>query len=212
MIVGKIKSRKLITVSPQDTVGQAFSLIQRHKVRHLPVVRDGKLVGIITDRDIRQAFVPVRSGQEGRPRYVLKKLRVSELMTPRPLTVTPQTDVVEAATLLNQHRIGGLPVVENGKLVGIITVTDIVNVFIEMLGILHLSIRLDVVLPAKTGSLEKAVELIEAQGAEVMSAALTFGDRRARVPSYSFRLRGGDPDQIVKALTAAGHRVLAVYR
>ena len=114
---------KPVTVTPQDSLATAQAQMQAGGFRQLPVVADGKLVGIVTDRDIR--------------RYV-RKMRITEVKTAMTkdllLTVTPLTTLEEAAQILLNHKIGGLPVLEADSLVGIITTTDILRAFLDVMG------------------------------------------------------------------------------
>ncbi|MCH8055374.1 MAG: CBS domain-containing protein [Deltaproteobacteria bacterium] len=122
MTVGKHMIGKPVTVTPQDSLATAQAQMQAGGFRQLPVVTDGKLVGIVTDRDVR--------------RYV-RKMRITEVktaMTKDPETVTPVTTIEEAAQLLLEHKIGGLPVLEADSLVGIITTTDILRAFLDVMG------------------------------------------------------------------------------
>lgn len=123
----------LLTVGPTDSVRTAWGLLREHRIRHLPVVEQGRLVGIITDRDIRLVFPSGTAGQGGQdPHDALGKISVGDIMTKRVVTVTPETSVADATRLLLKHRIGGLPVVRGDHLVGIITKTDILAAFLEM--------------------------------------------------------------------------------
>lgn len=116
-------SRSPVTIQPQATLAEARVLLDRKRIRHLPVVEEGKLVGIITDRDIRS----------GASASSLDRVTMSAAMARSVLTVTPETDIQEAAKLMLAHRIGGLPVLSKGELHGIITETDLVNAFVELL-------------------------------------------------------------------------------
>ena len=103
--------------------------------RRLPVLEDEQLVGIVTDRDIRLAAnSPVILRERWQDEFLLDHVKVDACMTPDPITVTPDSSVEEAARLMHGRKVGGLPVVQEGKLVGIITETDILNHFIELLG------------------------------------------------------------------------------
>ncbi len=125
MVVGEHMSKNPVTVTPRDTLAKAQAELNAGEFRQLPVVADGKLVGIITDRDIR------RHGKQ------LRITRVNEAMTAENLrTVTPSTPLEEAIRMLLKHKIGGLPVVEGDRLVGIITISDILRAFLDMIGTL----------------------------------------------------------------------------
>ena len=134
MRVREKMSQNVITVAPDQSLRMAQERMRKHGVRRLPVVRKGKLVGIVTDRDVRQAWAsPATSLSTHELLYLLDRVTVEEIMTPKVYTVMPDTPLIEAARLLRKHKIGGLPVVEGGTVVGIITETDLLAAFIELL-------------------------------------------------------------------------------
>lgn len=209
MVVGERMHSKVITVKEDDSLQRAFSLMKKGSIRHLPVVRGKELVGMITDRDLRQAMLPVEDSEKGKETYRLPKTaRVEEHMTRQVITVTPFTDIEEAARLIYVHKIGGLPVVEEGRLVGIITETDILEIFIEMMGILTASSRVDVVLRDDPAAFEEACRLIKAHGGRIISVGMSgHEDKHKRV--YYFRLELCEVQPIVRALTQAGYHVVS---
>ena len=124
-----------LTITSEDSLENAIHLLHKHNIRELPVVQNGKLIGIVTDRDLREIApsYPIFRDQQEIRRY-LQKLKVASAMTVDPLVVSPETLLVEAARLLHAYRIGSLPVVENEELVGIISVSDLLMDFIEQSG------------------------------------------------------------------------------
>ncbi|MGO9604735.1 MAG: CBS domain-containing protein [Candidatus Binataceae bacterium] len=114
-------SRLPVCVSPDDTLAKARTLMDHGRFRRLPVVLGDKLVGIITDRDLRQ-----HSG-------LLDSIKVNAAMTPNPVTVSPRNSAEEAAELMLQHKVGGLPVVDNGKVVGIMSATDLIRALLSVI-------------------------------------------------------------------------------
>jgi acetoin utilization protein AcuB len=120
MLISRLMTYGAETISSHDTLQTAATLMERGGFRRVPVVDDGKLVGIISDRDVR-----AHSGY-------LDSTRVTAAMTSDPKTVTPQMSVEDAARLMIEHKIGGLPVVEDGKLVGILTTTDVLKAFLKV--------------------------------------------------------------------------------
>jgi len=121
-----------VTVGSEDSLQSALDLFRRRNIRELPVVDHGQLVGILTDRDLREiapSYPIFRSGQE--IRGYMESLKVATAMTVDPMVVRPETSLVQAAKVLCTYRIGSLPVVEDGKLVGIISVTDLLKIFIS---------------------------------------------------------------------------------
>jgi acetoin utilization protein AcuB len=120
------------TVGPKDSLQRVIELLRRRDIRSVPVVDDGKLVGIVTDGDIRQvapAYPLFRDEDEIR-RYT-ENLTVTAAMTADPMIVSPDTPLVRAAKLLETYRISSLPVVDRQSLVGMISVTDLLRVFVE---------------------------------------------------------------------------------
>lgn len=135
MQVEQWMNRDLVTVGPDDSFRTAMHLIRQKGIRHLPVVEGKRLVGIVTDRDLRQASPSgATSLSIHELHYILEKLTVREIMTKQVVTVRPDQTVEDAALLLLGHRIGGLPVVREGELVGIITETDILQAFLQLRG------------------------------------------------------------------------------
>jgi len=124
-----------VTIKSSAPLEDAIRLLVKHNIRELPVVEHGKLIGIVTDRDIRQVSpsYPVFRDEE-EIRDCLRRLTVSCAMSLDPVVVSPATDLIEAANLMIQYRIGSLPVVEGGRLVGIISVTDLLKLFVEQNG------------------------------------------------------------------------------
>lgn len=121
-----------VTVTSYASLQEAFDLMLTHNVRELPVVDKGMLIGIVTDRDLREISpaYPVFRHREEISHY-LKTLKVADAMTPDPLVVDPDTPLVRAASMLLTYKISSLPVVEKERLVGIISVADFLELFVE---------------------------------------------------------------------------------
>lgn len=133
MLVRDHMSADPIVLGPEDTLRRARTLMKDNNLRRFPVVDGGRLVGIVTDRDVRQADMSSAVVQEKRyVDYVLDRILVGGIMTPHPVTVGPDTTLTEAAGLILKHKIGGLPVVEGGELIGIITETDLIKALITL--------------------------------------------------------------------------------
>jgi acetoin utilization protein AcuB len=121
-------TKSLITIKPKDTLRHARERLAKHRVNQLPVVVDDKLVGIVTDRDVRDAYPSSLRLFYGKDIDEFSDSHtVEEIMTYSVVTVTPQTSLRETAQLLRRQRFGALPVVEHGKLVGIITRSDLLD-------------------------------------------------------------------------------------
>jgi len=139
MLVGNIMTQEVVTITPTSSIGAAIELMRQHGFRRLPVVEEGKLVGIVTDRDLRQATnSPLVLRERWYSEFLLEAIKVRSCMTADPITVQPSTPVVDAARRLRQHKIGGLPVVasdDSNRVVGMVTVTDMLDCLIHLLAL-----------------------------------------------------------------------------
>jgi len=211
MLVEKRMKRDPVTLSPEDSFRHAMTLIRQKGIRHLPVVEGGRLVGIVTDRDIRQASPsPATSLEVHELHYLLEKIKIREIMTRKVYTVTPDTPIEEAARLMLQHKIGGLPVLQNGGLVGIITETDILAAFVDVMGIQQNQTRLELVLEDRPGAFLDVCRIIQEQGGDIVSmVTATSAHRGAEKKVLVFRLDGVPMDPLLVHLEAGGHTVLS---
>jgi acetoin utilization protein AcuB len=188
-----------ITVTTDELLIQARLKMQKGNFRRLPVISDGTLVGIITDRDIQQHV------------GLLDRTEVKAAMSKNPITVTPATTVETSAQLLLKQKIGGLPVVEKGRLVGIITASDIMQAFLDLTGASEeTSTRIDFVMDGEGGGLAEASRIIAQEGGEVLGLG-TYRKKWGETPVCYLRLRSGDADAIAKVLKGKGYEVLGVY-
>jgi len=187
-----------ITISAHASISDAIELMKINSIRHLPVVdEDNSLKGFLTLADLKQGLIPSMLGD----------LNLQDLMIKEPITVRPEDDVEIAAQLIYKHKIGGMPVTEGGKLVGIITATDILRTFIDMMGILTSTSRIDVVVDDQPGGFKKALQVINDKGADIINISMTADQSGQRV--YYFRLAACKTAGIKKALQKEGYEVLA---
>jgi acetoin utilization protein AcuB len=133
-LVSNIMTPNPLTVTPRNAIRTAVNLMREGGFRRLPVVDRGRLVGVITDRDLRRAAnSPFVVREQWYDNFILDHIEVGSCMTPNPVTIGPAAPVAEAARLMRNHKIGGLPVVADGQLVGIITETDLLDFLIRVL-------------------------------------------------------------------------------
>ena len=199
MLVRHRMTQHPVTVSPQDTLATAQQKMTTGHFRRLPVVHDGTLVGILTDRDVRRHV------------GVEERTRVAAAMTETPLTVSPLTTVEEAVQLMLRHQVGGLPVVENGKVVGILTTSDVLQAFLEMTGAsIQDSVRIDLLRTEKGGDLAEAATLINGIGGEVLGVG-TYREPWSEQSIFYLRLRNVDAAAASAALQNKGYTVLSVH-
>jgi acetoin utilization protein AcuB len=187
-----------ITVTANASISEAIELMKINSIRHLPVVAEGNtLQGFLTLADLKQGLIPSMLGD----------LTLQDLMIKAPITVDPDDDIEIAAQLIYKNKIGGMPVVKGDQLVGIITETDILRTFIDMMGILSSTSRIDVVIGDKSGSLKKALQIINDKGGDIVSVGMTTQQGGKRI--YYFRLAACKTGVIKKALEKRGFEVLA---
>lgn len=187
-----------ITITGKASIQEALEIMKINSIRHLPVVSSGnKLEGFITMADLKQGLIP----------SMVAGVSLSDLMVHDPITAHPEDDIEVAAQLIYKHKIGGIPVVKNGKLVGIITETDILRAFIDMMGILTTSSRIDVVVEGEPGSLKKVFQVIHENGGEIINVGITTPPTKSR--TYFFRLSPCRTQVIKEALEKAGYEVVA---
>ncbi len=193
------------TVGPDDTMPKAVTLMKEKGIRHLPVVRDGRVVGVLSKGDV-DAAGPSRatSLSAGEITYLMNKLKVSSIMTPDPVTVAPGALLEEAAVLMRDRRIEMLPVVDDGRLVGVITESAILDAFIEILGFRDRGTRLTIDALDVPGALEKLGAITAAHHANVQHVAVYRGSERSTVV---LGVNTPNAQGIVTDLEAAGFRV-----
>jgi len=138
---------------------------------------------------------------------MLGDLTLQDLMIKDPITVSPDDDIETAAQLIYKHKIGGMPVIKDNRLTGIITATDILRTFIDMMGILSSTSRIDVVIGDKSGDFKKALQIINDKGADIINVGQTARQTGKRV--YYFRLAACKTDPIKKELEKKGFEVQA---
>lgn len=197
----KIKSLMIpdpISITEKTSVKEAIEVMKVNSIRHLPVIGEGNtLVGFITLADLRRGLIP----------SMVAGLTLSDLMIRNPIIVDPDSDIEIAAQLIYKHKISGIPVVRKAKLVGIITESDMLRAFIDMMGILNASSRVDVSIGSEPGLLRKAVQIIEENGGEIINVGMTPQKSRKKV--YFFRLNPCDTGLIKDALEEEGFKVVA---
>jgi acetoin utilization protein AcuB len=201
-----------ITISPETGVLEASRLLRQYRIRHLPVVKGGQLVGILTDRDLKRVSPsPATSLSVYEVNYLLDKLEAKEVMVKQVVTVGPTTTVEEAARLMVAHRIGGLPVLEDGRLVGILTETDALEAFIEAMGIRGTCSRVEVVVEDTPAALYAVGEIVKERGGDIASIVTARATHRGRESKVLvMRIEDGEPEALVQAIEKAGLPVLSV--
>jgi acetoin utilization protein AcuB len=207
MLVRDVMQTNVITASPQTTLPDALKLVARRRVRHLPVVDDdGDLIGILSDRDLKRAMAsPATSLEAHELLFLLDRLPVEQIMTRTVITIGPMSPVEEAARLMVQEKIGALPVMDGGELVGILTETDVLELFVEAMGAGVPSSRLEIFLGEDPAALGDVVATIGTAG-EAICSLVVLKNRGGRHEAI-VRIATIDPGEAVSALEARGYVV-----
>ncbi len=186
-----------VTIGRTMLIQQAAELMKKHSIRHLPVVEGDQLEGFITQTDLRQYFFP----------SMVEEIPVHDVMAVKPITIDVNSSIDQAARMIHDYKIGGLPVMDGKKLVGVITSSDIVSGFIEVMGLLQSSTRLDVIVD-QDGGVEDVPRIIKEKDIEIFSVAAESRSLKRKI--YYFRLGKGEIEPVVKALEVAGHKVVSI--
>lgn len=207
MLVRSKMTPDVITASPETSLADALKLTRGNRIRHLPVVKDGRLVGLVTDRDLRLAMPPVwaQDTNHAELRDALHTRTVDSVMTRDIITTTPTTPIEDAARQLYEHRIGCLPVLEDDELVGIITETDVLRAFVELFGADQMGSRLEVMMQDKPGELSRVVRAIGVDFKLNINGIVIprVGEERLAV----VHLATQQPENIITHLRRLGYRV-----
>ncbi len=186
-----------ITITEQASIQSAIAVMKENRIRHLPMVdRQRRLVGWVTLSDLKQGLFPSMMGE----------FSMEDLINRNPLVVSPEDDMEVAANLIYKHKISGLPVVQDGALVGVITETDLLRTFIDMMGLLTPSSRVDVMLGDSPGALRRALACIQEGGGDIISIGHALGEGNRRI--CFFRLQPCETAKIRALLESDGFQVL----
>lgn len=202
MIVARWMTKNPITVKSDEMLAAARRKMEAGEFRRLPVVDRGKLVGIISDRDLRQHV------------GALAHVKVDAVMSKALVSVTPATMLEQAANLLVKHKIGAVPVVEDGKLVGIITATDLLRAFAEVLGVSEEGVsRIDLALGGDPGEMAEIAQLVAGESGELLGMGTYREGELASGPRQVVyvRLRSADANRVARMLTEQNFTVLAIH-
>ena len=211
MLVGERMRRNPVTVTEDVGIGEALRIMKDNKIRRLPVLnRHGKLVGIVSEKDLLQAS-PSQATTLSifELNYLLSRLTVKKVMTSPVITVDEQTPLEEAARIMVDNRIGGLPVVEGDELVGIITETDLFKIFLEMLGARASGVRLTLELPDQRGMLADLTTSIAGVGGNIISLG-TFAGNTPNTALVTVKVADVSEPALLEAISHIDGRVIDI--
>jgi len=211
MLVGDRMTRRPVTVTEDIAIDKALELMRSEKIRRLPVLdKHGKLAGIVSEKDLLYASPsPATSLSIYEIPYLLSKIKMRDLMTKDVITVAEDTPLEEAARIMADSKIGGLPVLRGDKLVGIITETDMFKIFLELLGAREEGMRLSMLIPAEKGSLARIVSKIAELGGNIVASGTIAGEDPTNC-EMMVKVAGVPQDKLVSAMEGLGLKILDV--
>lgn len=210
MLVGERMSKPVITVSPDLPINEAINLMKKSHIRRVPVIQDGKLVGIVSDKDLLNASPsPVTSLSVWELNYLISKITIKDVMTKKVITVTEDTPIEEAARLMVDNKIGGLPVMRGDEVVGIITETDLFRIFLELMGAREKGVRATFLIEEKPGQLAKITKEIADKGGNFVAFG-QFAGQDPTTRTVTFKVCNLNAEQVRQTLEEQGCKILDI--
>ena len=211
MLVGDRMSHHPVTTGPEMPINEALLLMKERKVRRLPVLdKRGHLVGIVSEKDLLNASPSAATTLSvWELNYLISKITVADVMTKNVITVGEFTPLEEAACIMADKKIGGLPVMRDDRLIGIITETDMFKTFIEMLGAREKGLRVSLLIPEEQGSLAAVTGEITKLGGNIVALG-TFLGEDASNRMVTIKVRDVDKDKLIKQMESMGLTVLGI--
>lgn len=206
MYVKNFMSTPVVSVSPNDTIADTLALMREKQINRMPVVDKGKVVGLVTDGDLREISPsPATTLSIFELNYLVAKTAIREVAVKHVISCTPNTKIEDAALLMREHKIGGLPVVEDGRLVGMITQTDIFDAFLDTLGFRSPGQRVVVETKDEVGVISDMSAIIKDYNVNIASLALFH--RSHDMVQILARLNGEQAAEAINALKAKGYQI-----
>ena len=208
LLVQDWMTRNLLTISPEASVAEALTLCRERRIRHIPILEERRLVGIVSDRDLRDASPALGDPERA---SALQKIQVGNVMTRDVITADLQDPIENAAQVMYEHKINALPVVDEGssvaeELLGIVTSSDVMRALVMLAGLPEAGCRIEVQVPDRTGILAEVVGKIHDLEVDIVSV-LSDPDRRSGKRTMVFQLATIDPSSVMQSLKRAGYEV-----
>jgi acetoin utilization protein AcuB len=208
MLVGYRMSKPVITVPPDMPINEALNLMKKDHIRRAPVIHNGKLIGIVSDKDLLNASPsPATSLSVWEMNYLLSKITVKDVMTKKVMTVQENTPIEEAARILADNKIGGMPVMRDDKVVGMITETDLFKMFLELMGAREKGVRVTFLIEEKPGQLAAISKAVADLGGNFVA----FGQFAGEDPTsrlITFKVQDLTEDQVRQIVDTYGIKLV----
>ena len=200
MFVGERMSHPVISVSPDASINDVLAMFKKEHIRRAPVMKEGKLVGIVSERDLLHATSSsLTTLSIWELNYLISKVKIRSVMSRKVITVNRDTPIEEAARLMADKKIGGLPVVDGERVIGMITETDLFKVFLELMGARDKGVRVTATIEDKPGELARVTKAIADAGGNFVSFGF-FAGEDASSKVLTFKVDGVRKDDIRKVL------------
>ena len=215
LLVRDWMTEHLVTLSPEASVAEALTLCRKRRIRHIPILDEGRLVGIVSDRDLRDASPTLGDPERAR---TLQEIRVADVMSREVITVDPQDSIENAAQQMYELKIESLPVVSEGavagagstvggeEVLGIVTSSDVMRALVTLAGLPEPGCRIEVSVPNREGILAEVAGKIREVEVDIVSV-LSDPDRRSGQRTMVFQLATADPSSVMQNLKRAGYEV-----
>ena len=215
LLVRDWMTEHLVTLSPEASVAEALTLCRKRRIRHIPILDEGRLVGIVSDRDLRDASPTLGDPERAR---ILQEIRVADVMSREVITVDPQDSIENAAQQMYELKIESLPVVAEGavagagstvgeeEVLGIVTSSDVMRALVTLAGLPEPGCRIEVSVPNREGILAEVAGKIREVEVDIVSV-LSDPDRRSGQRTMVFQLATADPSSVMQNLKRAGYEV-----
>ncbi|WP_078555515.1 acetoin utilization AcuB family protein [Bacillus alkalicellulosilyticus] len=205
MIIEEIMKKNVATLEDSATIAEAIEVLAKHRIRHIPVVnKEVEVIGIISDRDIRDASPSIFHSEEHIEDF---QKPISEIMKKNVITAHPLDFVEEVASIFYDHHIGCLPIEEDGKLVGIITETQVLHKLVELMGAHQPSSQIEVKVENITGMLAEIAAIFKRKKVNITSV-LVYPSQDEKFKILVFRVQTMDPRSIISEIEGEGYEVL----
>ena len=189
---------------------EALKLMKKEKIRRTPVIDSGKLIGIISDKDLLNASPSdATSLSVWEINYLLSQITVKEVMSKNVITVEESTPIEEVARIMADNKIGGVPVMRDGRVVGLITETDLFKLFLDLMGAREMGVRVTALVPEKKGELAAITQAIADAGGSFISFTQFSGEDQTN-REVTFKVSGLDEATVTEKVTPYVERIIDV--
>ncbi len=213
MFVSDWMTKKVFTITPEESISEAIKMLREKGIKHLPVIKTARLKGILSDRDIKD-FSPSSATTLDiyELHYLLARTKVKEVMKTKVFTTSADTPIEEAARIMYDHDIGSLPVLDQSRLIGIISDRDIFRALVDITGIRHGGNRIYLTVEDRPGSIKDVADIIRNSGFRLQSILTSYEKTKEGYRAIVVRTKGKGDFKGLKAELEASHRDVKIIK